>query len=550
MTARDTIKQNLQKVIQELTSKKLGDSLVELINLEIPKDNNNGDYSSSIALQSFRTFKERFIKGEKLSGLETGIGNPHEMAVKIKELYLKLNDENVKRVEVAGSGFINFYLSKKYLHSQLKEIISKKNEHGLLDLGKGKKASVEYVSANPTGPLHIGNARGGPIGDVLANVLEKVGYRVTREYLHNDVGGQVKVLGATIKAVSEGKRPEEGQYKGEYINELSEKLKGKLAGKSDEGAGQMAVDIIFQWIMDDVKKMGISFDAVTKESDLRKKTPPVLKKIEKSLKEKDGALWFAPNDEFLKDRETVVKKSNGELTYFSSDIAYHFEKMSKNDLVVDVLGSNHSGHVPRLNAVAKALGFDAEKLRIILYQYVRVKKGKDVVKMSKRAGDFVTAREVLDEVGKDAFRFFLLASRAESHIDFDLELAKKQASENPVFYIQYAHSRICSVFKNVERITYGDFNIELLLKREELDLIRHLIKLPTVIREISTLFNVNILTTYSLELASKFHRFYESSRILSEDKDLTYARLTLIKATQIVLSNTLSLMGISAPEKM
>ncbi|MCL5970423.1 MAG: arginine--tRNA ligase, partial [Patescibacteria group bacterium] len=248
--------------------------------------------------------------------------------------------------------------------------------------------------------------------------------------------------------------------------------------------------------------------------------------------------------------ETVVKKSTGEYTYFASDIAYHDQKLANNDLAIDILGSNHSGHVPRLKAVVKALGYDPNNLRVILYQYVRLKKGTELLKMSKRTGSFVTAREVLDEVGKDAFRFFLLRSSPETHLDFDLELAKRQASENPVFYIQYAYSRICSIFKKAPKISFSNTDVSLLTTKEEVALIRQLLKLPLLIEEVSYTLAVHSFTNYALELATLFHKFYETQRVISEDKKKTQARLALLEATRITLKNTLDLLGVSAPEKM
>jgi arginyl-tRNA synthetase len=270
------------------------------------------------------------------------------------------------------------------------------------------------------------------------------------------------------------------------------------------------------------------------------------------LKINEGAEWFAPNDEFLKDRETVVKKSDGQWTYFASDIVYHNEKMSENDLVIDVLGANHSGHVPRLKAVVKALGFNPDDLRVTLYQWVRLKRGEEVIKMSKRAGSFVTAKEVLDEVGRDAFRFFLLTPRSQTHMDFDMELAKKKASDNPVFYVQYAYSRICSIFKKsqIPNPNVQDADLSLLKTSEEIELIRHLLKLPYLVEEAVKTLEVNPLTTYALEIATLFHKFYEKQMVISKDEKLTQSRLALLKATQITLKNTLEILGVSAPEHM
>lgn len=513
--------------------------------VERPKEQQHGDFASNISLVFSKTTNR----------------NPMDLAKEIADKLnnLQKNPDLFAKIEAVKPGFINFYLSNNYLASQLKDIIEKNNLYGSLDLGKGKKASVEYVSANPTGPLHIGNARGGPLGDTIANVLVKAGYKVKREYLHNDVGGQIEKLGEAIyfQLYPEQKtKDDQVQYQGDYIQELAQEVNKTLSkdnfSKEEfvKKAGQIAVEKLLEEIIKDTKDMGISYDLVTKESDLREEVPQVLEKLKKSLKEKEGALWFAPNDEFLKDRETVVRKSDGEYTYFASDIAYHNQKMSQNDIVVDILGSNHSGHVPKIQAVVKSLGFDTNNFKVVLYQYVRLKRGQEVINMSKRAGNFVTAREVLDEVGKDAFRYFLLSSRAQTHMDFDLELAKKKASDNPVFYIQYAHSRICSIFKKAKDIDFKDADLRLLTSESELSLIRHLTKFPYLIEEAAKTLEVNSLTTYALELSSQFHKFYEANQVISDDKSKTAARLALIKAAQITLKNTLDVLGISAPEKM
>ena len=538
--------------------------------LERPKDTKNGDFSSNVAMVAFARIKNQ----------ESIIKNPLEMAqeiVSILNTKYKIPD-TFDRVEAVSPGFINFHLSNQYLQNQVQNIISKGDSYGQSVVNKGKKASVEFVSANPTGPLHIGNAVGGPLGDTIANVLQKSGYEVVREYLHNDVGGQVERLGEAIyfelhpDQISE---TYEVQYQGDYIKELSQDVKEALEEDKDlsqeefiEKAGAIAVEIMLEEILKDCIDMGIKYDIVRKESDLRKEVPDVLPKIKKFLKEKDGAQWFAPNDEFLKDRETVIKKSNGDYTYFASDIVYHNEKMSKNNLVIDILGSNHSGHVQRLQAAVKALGFDINNFKVILYQYIRLKRGSEIVKMSKRAGSFITAKEVLDEVGRDAFRFFLLRSAPETHMDFDLELAKKQASENPVFYVQYAYTRISSIFAKISnqqpaRIgkrsvaggsaisnqISGD-DLSLLTHAEEVALIRHLLKLPELIEEISCTFGVHSLTTYAMELAMLFHKFYEAHRVISDNDKQTKVRLALLEATKITLKNTLDLLGVSAPEKM
>lgn len=513
--------------------------------IETPKEKSHGDLASNISLVLAKDLKKP----------------PMEIANKLLESLKKVTDleKDFAKIEVVEPGFINFYFSSQYLASKLNEIVSLGSDFGSSDLGKGKKVSVEFVSANPTGPLHIGNARGGPLGDTIANVFAKAGYKVTRDYLHNNVGGQVDRLGEAIYFKIHPDQIKEGyeiQYQGEYITELSEMVKEQMDQHEDlsqdqfiQKAGEIAVELMLSEILKDCKDMGISFDKIRKESDLRKEVESVLPKITNSLKENEGALWFAPNDEFLKDRETVIKKSNGEFTYFASDIVYHNEKMSANDLVIDVLGANHSGHVPRLLAIVKAFGFDPQNLKVVLYQWIRLKRGEEIIKMSKRAGTFVTAREVLDEVGKDAFRFFLLMPRSQTHMDFDMELAKKKAADNPVFYIQYAYSRICSVFKKTD-IDFDNPDLSLLTQKEEMDLIRTLITLPNLVEKVTKTFEVNSFCNFSLEIANLFHKFYESQRVLSEDKELSKARLTLLRATQITLKNTLDLLGVNAPEKM
>ena len=475
--------------------------------------------------------------------------NPIEIANQILE---KLGTPDyLEKAEVAGNGFLNFFVNPQILANDLQEILEKGKDFGKSDKGKGKKARVEFVSANPTGPLHIGNARGGPLGDTIASVLQSQGYEVLREYIHNDVGEQVKALGTTIKAKSQGNTTEENQYKGEYINELIGKI-GSIEGKTDEEIGQMAVNLMYEEIMNDSASMGIVFDLVVKESELRKGAPQVIDQLKKAgvVKEKDGALWLAPNDEFLKDRETVIQKSDGGYTYFTADIVYHKIKFESGaQLIIDVFGSNHHGHVPRLQAAAQALGFDAKKLKVVLYQYVRVKRGFDIVKMSKRAGDFITAREVLDEVGKDAFRFYLLKFSPQTHMDFDLELVKEQSSKNPVFYVQYAHARMANILVKVEDEDEAD--LSLLTSPKELELIKHLLSFPDVIEEISQSLQVHQLTEYSINLADYFHKFYESCPVLTaENEKLISARVALVKAAKIVLSNSLEILGVSAPERM
>ncbi len=536
----------IRNLIKKVIEKTLKEEKLPKIKVEINEtpDEKFGDYSTNVALK----LSSRGIKH-----------SPTEIAKKLVpglEKSLKL-----PKIEIAGTGFINFYLEPKLIQNNLRNIIEEDKDFGSADTNKGKKARVEFISANPTGPLHIGNARGGPLGDAIANVLESSGFDVLREYINNDRGNQVKELGRTLAVhagyIEKGDKPL--TYIGEYTTELAKKIKNKLGdikGLSEkeivEKAGEVGVKIMFEEIMGDVAAMGIKFGLVVDESKLQEELPNVLKQLESKrlLKKHEGALWFAPRDEFLKDKDAVVVKSDGSYTYFGADIVYHKDKLESGyDLVVDVFGSNTFGHVPKLQALVKSLGFDLNKLKFILYQFVMVKRGKDIVRMSKRAGNYVTAREVIDEVGKDAFRFFLLSHSPNTHMDFDLEQAKQKNESNPVFYVQYAHARASNILKNShEKLSSPD--LSLLSQPQELKLMKKLIKFPELTEDISESLAVHQLTTYSIEVADLFHKYYERYRVIGEEKELMKARLNLVLATKIVLRNTLSLLGVSAPERM
>ena len=500
----------------------------------------------------------------KISSL-TGDQRPVEIAKKIVPRLKKTT--GISKIAIIDPGFINFFLEPKLIQTNIQKIVKEDKSFGSLSINNGKKAKVEFISANPTAPLHIGNARGGPLGDSVANVLELTGYKVIREYYDNNVGSQVGILAKTLKKKIDGEDSKEDQYSGSYYKELVQKLK-KV---KEEELGSKATALIFEEIIKDAKDMGIEFDEIQHEGDLQenRQTDEVVDflKSKKLTKEKEGAVWFVPDDKFLEDRESVLVRSNGTYTYFADDIAYHKKKFESNpDLVINILGSNHHGHVPRLQAAIKALGYDPSSykdlqslrprgLKVILYQYVRVKRGKDIVKMSKRAGNFVTAREVLDEVGKDAFRFFLLSHAPNTHMDFDLELAKQKSESNPVYYVQYAHARASSILKNAQKegFSFEKFSkadISLLSEPAELTLAKKIQKLPELVEDISESLSVHQLTTYSIEIADLFHKYYEKYRVIGERDDLVEARLNLILATKIALRNTLNLLGVSALEKM
>lgn len=497
--------------------------------------------------------------------------NPLEVA---REIIRSLQDPEgiVERAETAGGGFLNFVLKKKAWQESLREVLRQGENFGRSTSGKGRKAVVEFVSANPTGPLHIGNARGGPLGDVIASLLEATGHEVTREYYVNDVGGQIEKLGQSIlywiaHAGEVGNGPHDG-YQGEYVKEITAEALKVLKGRTAAELGRFGIDRMSNEIRTDCREIGIHFN-----SWIHEKTVLVSGETEKTLNalkgkgvtiEKEGAVWFAPGagDEFLKDRESVLTRSDGRPTYFANDIAYHVGKFIRGfDRIINVWGSNHHGHVPRVKAAIKALGLDPERIETVLYQFVRVKRGNETVKMSKRAGDFVTAREVLDEVGRDAFRFFLLMRAPESHLDFDLELAKKHSHENPVYYVQYAHARLAAIERKAAEMkipppSEKSVSLNLLVLPEEIELIRLINEFPGEVLLAALRLEPHRIPFYLLEVTKLFQSAYTKARedprykVLSADIDTSQAKMYLCAALKLTLSQGLKLLGVSAPEIM
>ena len=458
-------------------------------------------------------------------------------------------NEIIEKVEFAKPGFINFKIALPYWQKQIPGIINAGKNYGKSDLGKDLKVNIEFISANPTGPLTIGNARGGVIGDTMANIFAKTGWQVTREYYFNDAGGQIDILGHSIL------KDNEAQYRGDYIDELRQKI------KTDDykEAGRQAAQEIIGGIKETTENVGIKFDVWFAEGkDLREKG-----KIDEAIKwlrakdlayDKEGAVWFR-STKFGDDKDRVLIKSTGEPTYFASDAAYHRNKFEerKFDFAIDVWGADHYGDIARIKGFVKALGHE-NTFEVILHQFVRIiVEGKEV-RMSKRTGQFVAVDDLLKEVGKDVYRFFMLNYDLNSHINFDLKLAKERSEKNPVFYIQYAHARINSILAKLKtqssNVKTTTKNLELLDSPAEIGLIKQLIKLPELVLEIVDDYQVQKLPAYSIELARAFHNFYEECPILQAEENLKNARLKLVRATQIVLKNTLDLMGVSAPERM
>ena len=505
--AREEIKKLIENAVKALYKKETQ------AEVEQPQDSAFGDYASNIAMSLKK--------------------NPQEIADNLKS-------EILERVEVKN-GFINFFLSKEYLQKQVRDILKEKDKFGKIKMGRGEKVNVEFISANPTGPLHVGNGRAGFFADVLSNVLNAAGYKATREYYINDMGRQIKFLDNSLKG-------EEPSYKNEYIDEL------KARGEKDV---KKAVEYIISKIQETVGKMGIKFDKWFYERELyAKETKEVLKLLkEKNLiYEKEGATWFK-SSEFGDDKDRVLVKSKEKTTYLEetyllSDIAYLKNKFKRGfEYLIIFLGAEHHGYTARLSAAAQALGYDKNRVRPIILQLVDLLERGQRLKMSKRAGIYVTMNELLDEIGVDVARFFFLTKSPGSHLLFDLDLAKKQSEKNPVYYVQYAHARICSILRKAKSAGANPKRIQL-EQPAELKLVKQLIRLPEIIEDTSRDYQVQRLPQYAMDLASIFHQFYRDCRVISEDKELTKVRLSLVLAAKIVLKNTLDLMGISAPEKM
>lgn len=533
------MKQEIRKFIE----KAIKDLDYETVKVEVdyPKNETFGDYTTNVAMVLAKLAKK----------------NPMEIAESLKNQFLKLRfrKDVFEKIEVIKPGYINFYLSKKYLQNLVQEINDKKNKFGENDLGKGEKIHLDFVSANPTGPVHLGNGRGGPFGDVLANVLEKSGYKPFREYYVNDFGNQVKVLGHSVLKDSEA------EYKGKYIDELNK----KITKKDPFEVGQEAASIIISEIIrPSMEKLGIFFDNYFSEKSLHESGE--VEKVFEEFRKKDlfyeneGALWFRAT-KFGDEKDRVVRKSTGEITYFGGDITYHKNKFERGfSKAINIWGADHHGDVKRVLGAVEALGYKG-RVEVILTQMLKVMQDGQEVKMSKRKGTHVSMDDLIDEVGSDAVRFFFLMYDANTHMTFDLNLAKERSEKNPVYYVQYAHARICSISEKAKE-KLGDsvyldqddqktLNLEMLIHEKELNLIRELDKFPEIIQEISQSYEVHKLPYYVIGLADKFHSFYNDCKVIDEkNPELTGARLNLINAVRIVIAEGLRLMGVNSPEKM
>jgi len=514
-------------------------SQVPEIEVEIPKIKSHGDFSSNIAILSAKQSSQSLPQLAK------------EIAEKIKAA----DREGIfSQVSATKTGFINFKLNDSFLQEQLYRILSGDRSFGRSKAHAGQKVLIEFVSANPTGPLHIGHGRWAVIGDDIGALLEAVGYKVEREYYVNDVGAQVEKLIASVKARAEGRDIPEGGYGGAYVADLALRFKDVLTNPNFR---KMLLEAMLEDHKRVLRELMVNFDRYFSEESLHDagKVKAVIEKLKASKKtfEEGGALWFK-SQEFGDDKNRVLVRETGETTYFTADLAYHLDKFNRGyDLIINVWGTDHHGYVPRLKAALSALGLPVEKLEIIIGQLVALYRGAELVRMSKRTGEMITLEEVIQEIGKDATRFFLTMATVRSHLEFDLELAKQQAPQNPVYYVQYAHARLRSIFREAEErgVKYDrEADTTLLTHEAERHLMRKLIDFEDRVGAAAARREPHLLVEYVRELAAIFHNYYHKCRVLSEDNKLTAARLMLAEATRIVIRNVLELLKIEAPERM
>jgi arginyl-tRNA synthetase len=531
----------------DLASATLTDVLIEH-----PQNPEHGDFASGLPLKLARAMKMPPMTVAEM--ILAHIVPPHQ----------------VDRIWVAEPGFINFILKDDWLSREVESVLAAGELYGDIELGKGNKVQLEFVSVNPTGPLHVGHGRGAVLGSTLANVLTISGYAVEKEYYINDMGTQIDNFGRSLYARyrqcldKEAAMPPAGYY-GNYMIDLAKEIAQEQGDKylllpKGEAVSQLVkfgTDKMLQGIKQDLLLLNVAFDTWFSEKSLYQggQYDRVMELLQSGgyMAKKENATWFE-SSALGEDKDNVLVRSDGSPTYFASDIAYHYNKFleRKFDQVIDIWGADHQGHVPRMKAMLKALGSDPERLKVIICQLVTLRRGKDIVKVSKRSGDIITLKEVIDEVGPDACRFIFLSRSADSQMDFDIELAKRQSADNPVYYVQYAHARIASIlqFANEREIDCSQGDVSLLTTEPELTLIRRLILLPEIVEQVAVTLEPHHLPYYAQDLATVFHSFYKQCRVVSEDEALTRARLKLVKATQIALAKVLHLMGMSAPEKM
>jgi len=549
------IRDDLRGIVLEAVERAQGDHqlpavAVPEITVEHPANEAHGDYASSLPLRLARA--ARMDPMGIASAIATHVALP----------------ESVAAVRIAAPGFLNFHLASGWLARQVNAILEAGERYGAADVGLGRRVQVEYVSANPTGPLHVGTGRGAALGDSLARVLHHAGFRVDREYYVNDAGSRMEAFNASVYAryaqhfgITRDV-PEDG-YPGEYLRDVAgtiADMEGRrflevAEGVAADALGRQAIELLLADARADLERLNVSFDRWFFEQTLFEQG-----QVQRALSflrqrgyvvEREGAVWFT-SSALGDDKDNVLVRSNGLPTYFASDIAYHYLKLVERgyDIAVNVWGADHQGHVPRMKAVVGAMGVDPARLVILIYQLVNLIRDGRPVSMAKRTGTFVSLREVLDEVGPDAIRFFLLGRSPDAMMDFDLDLAKAQSEANPVYYVQYAHARIASILKRAEGIDYRSGDTDLLREPTELALVRKMLVLPEIVFDAATSFAPHPLPHYAQELAAAFHAFYTECRVIGSDPELTRARLKLVAACRSALATTLGLIGVSTPDQM
>jgi arginyl-tRNA synthetase len=551
---KDRLRQQIISALQACFDNcTLHSGVIPAVQVEIPGNPEHGDYATNLAMSMARSEKKP----------------PRQIA---EALAAQLGGcDFLSKVEVAGPGFINFTLAPSCWYEVLDDIATNGALFGFSQFGQGRKVQVEFVSANPTGPLHIGHGRGAAVGDAVAAILQAAGYDVQREYYVNDAGNQVATLGRSIwmrvrEQLGESIMFPEDGYQGEYIRDLAAKLRTEdpavaklMEQEAIKRCSAFGVSKVLDWIAEDLRMFGITFDNWFSEQSLydRNMVDIELSRLsDRGLSyEQDGALWLRTT-QFGDDKDRVLIKSDGSPTYFASDVAYHMEKFDRGfDRVIDVWGADHHGYVPRMKAVVAGLGHASEDLEVLLIQMVNLLRDGQPFTMGKRSGNFITLREVIDEVGSDACRFYFLMRRSDSQLDFDLELAKRQSNDNPVYYVQYAHARVCSINRNAEEqgvLLEKGSNIDLsgLTLPEELALAKHLARYPETIIGAAQNYEPHRVVYYLQDLAAQFHSYYNRQRVLVEDPATTQARLYLVNGVKTVLASALNLLGVKAPEQM
>ncbi len=554
------IKSKLKKLVAEAAGRAnasgtLPSPQMPPVNIEEPKAGAHGDLSTNFAMvaASMQKMAPRKIAEAVIANLQDGEGL-------------------LEKAEIAGPGFINFFIRPTAWHPVLQEIHQAGDHYGASNYGNDRKVQVEFVSANPTGPLHVGHGRGAAVGDSVGNILAYCGFRVEKEYYINDSGRQIRTLG---KSVFLRYRELHGRtidfpdecYQGEYIRELARRIQSEqgdqlLNQPEEEAVGycaRLAAADILAGIQSDLNAFGVTFDVWFSEQSLYDAgtIDRVIDDFQQrgSVYEKDGALWFGTSA-FGDEKDRVVVRNNGLTTYFASDIAYHQDKYARGfDRVIDVWGADHHGYIPRVTAAVEASGYRRDQFHVILVQLVNLLRGSEPVAMSTRAGEFVTLRDVVDEVGRDAARFIFLSRHYESPLDFDLELAKQKSNDNPVYYVQYVHARICSMIRKaadngVAEIRYDESAVARLSEPEEIQLIKNLLRFPETVRSSAENLEPHRITFFLMNLASAFHTYYNKHRVLTDDPLLSRGRLYLVEAVRRVITNGLTLLGVSAPERM